>query len=102
MIAPQRRIVLFAGASHALEIVVLGDPEQLAIFMHELRLVLEHWHGFEAVQPLVMGTQVIGFVARRSVLATHENPISEAILMMRRWPIEWPALYSNGVMVGTW
>jgi hypothetical protein len=101
--APQRRICLFLTSPFDLEIVVLGDPERLAIFMVELRRVLETWHGFESVNPLTMGSQVIGFTARRSTLATHDDPIAEVLLMMRRWPIDWPALLNvtHGVC-GTW
>lgn len=103
MITPQRRICLFLTSPFDLEIVVLGDVDRLAIFMVELRRVLETWHGFESVQPLAMGSQVIGFTARRSSLATHDDPIAEALLMLRRWPIDWPALLNiaHGVC-GTW
>lgn len=106
MNTPARRIWIFQPSMRQpiIEIVVLGEPNDIAQFVTDLRCQLETSSGFETVRPLGMGTQQLGFRVTRSNTAQHADPIAEAmqlLLTMRRYPIDWCPTAGAG-MVGTW
>ncbi|HUS27565.1 MAG TPA: hypothetical protein VMZ53_03630 [Kofleriaceae bacterium] len=106
MIPPSKRIWIYPDRTFTrprdLEIIVLGEPEVIAPFMVELRNTIESWPGFDQVHPITMGEQLLGFRASRSKLAEHDDPVAEAMLMLKRFPIEWTGNgYGLGI-VGLW
>lgn len=101
MMSPDRRVMLWPVNQTALEIVVLGNPFELASFVAELLSTLGEWPGFDSVTPLAMGAQLVGFRVHRSANAVHDDPIAEAMLAMRRWPLQWSDANRCG-MVARW
>lgn len=101
MINPERRIMLFPVGRYDVEILLLGEPESIAKAVAEVSAALSKWIGFSNAQPVAMGTQVIGFRAMRDENATHDDAIAEALLMLRRFPVEW-ADAGPRAMVGSW
>ncbi len=100
---PENRIMLYPVGTFDVEILILGEPEKIAGFVAEVKGILERWIGFSHVQPIAMGSQVIGFTAQRDKLATHDDPIAEAMLMLRRFDaIGWADGGPRCGMVGTW
>ncbi len=101
--APTRRIWLYQPTQRepVLEIVVLGDVEDIAPFMTELRRRLDDWPGFSDLETLVMGEQQVGFLVTRTRYAQHDDPIAEAMHMCKRMPIDWCPTAGAG-MVGIW
>lgn len=105
MKTPSQRIWICPIGPFAIEIIILGEPNAIAPLAARVRTVLESWPGFDRVDTLVMGAQVVGFRANRSNIATHDDPIAEAFLMLSKFGIEWshtcPDSRRLGV-VGTW
>ncbi len=85
----------------AAEIIVLGNPFELASFVAELLSELGRWRGFDSVTPLAMGSQLVGFRVHRGAFAEHDDPIAEVMLAMRRWPLQWSDANRCG-MVARW
>lgn len=106
MIAPSKRIWLYPDRTFTrprdLEFVVLGEPTEIAAFMVELRGTLEGWRGFEGALPLVIGSQLVGFRASRSKHAQQDDPVAEAMTMLRAFPIEWSGNGYGVGIVGFW
>lgn len=105
MIAPSRRIWLYPDHVNSIEIIVLGEPEEIAPFMFELRSALATWLGFQRDYPIMMGEQLIGFRAERSQHATHADPLAEALRMFTAANlahIEWTGTDGGIGIVGTW
>jgi hypothetical protein len=107
MIPPAKRIWLYPDRTFTrprdLEIIILGEPEAIAPLVVDVRALLHTWPGFENVHPIVMGDQAIGFRASRSKHATHDEPLAEAMLMLRGHRIEWTGGDPGWAgIVGTW
>lgn len=74
---PKRRIVLSESQHGRIEILVLGEPEAVALEFAAVRTKLEAWHGWNHVGVLVMGMQAIGLRADVGITAAHLDPIAE-------------------------
>lgn len=93
--------MLYPVGRFDVEIIILGEPTEIAGLVAVVSTSLSSWIGFSNAQPIAMGSQVIGFRAFRDTNATHDDPIAEAMLMLRRFPIEWSDAGPRS-MVGTW
>lgn len=99
MTPPARRLWLYPLGAVDLEIVILGPPILIAPFVVRLRSIVEAWPGFENVQPITMGEQLIGFRVTRSRVAERYDPVAEAMLALHELPLEWTG--AGRGMVGT-
>lgn len=101
MLTPTPRLFVVLASPRDIEIIIVGAPLLIAPLVTELHIMLEAADGFESVQPLVMGAQQVGFRATRSKRATHDDPIAEAMLVLRRFPITWEVVGPR-LVGGTW
>lgn len=83
IVAPQRRIVLYAAGNGVIEILVLGSPESVATMHALVRVMLEAWRGFWNVGTIAMGSAAIGLRAQLSNEAAHDDVLAEALRMLR-------------------
>lgn len=102
MTNPERRIHLYPVGACDVEILILGEPENIAPLVAEISGHLTHWIGFSSMRMLTMGAQVIGFRATRDENATHADALAEAILMLRKQQIAWADGGPRCGLVGTW
>ena len=77
IVTPARRIMLTETQHGRLEVLVLGEPDRVALAHAAIKAKLESWPGWQHVGTLVMGTQAIGLRADVSTLARHLEPIAE-------------------------
>ncbi len=104
---PTRRLWLYAD-SGALEILVLGNDEDVAPMFARVRQAADAWRGFERVDAIVQGSAVLGVRVTLSPHARHLDPIAEGLDALSSavpLSLEWhDVAYSSGTkgMVGTW
>ncbi len=108
MIAPQKRIVIYQVASDRAEVLVLGEPEDIAPMFAHVRIALERWHGIEHIDVLA---PAIGMIVRQGAARAFDNPAAEALAALRLYfgPFRLPgdpeiAWFDGGKagIVGTW
>ncbi len=75
---PARRLWLYAD-SGALEILVLGNDEDVAPMFARISQVCEHWPGFDRVDVIGQGLAVLGVRVTLSPHANHLDPIAEGM-----------------------
>lgn len=109
MITPQRRIWIVQPHAytdpHYVEVLVLGEPDDIAAMVATVAHALSLARGLRSMQPLVMGTQQIGYAARRGNNAVYDNPIAEVHRELQQhvpvgvlgWDVD-----EDHVMGGTW
>ena len=104
--APARRILLWAPADEAIEILVVGPTLQIAPMFALIKRTAEDWRGFERVQIIASGMGAAGLWAARSRFSTYDDPIAEALLMFgSREPlraVQWFTPSVRGGAVGEW
>lgn len=103
MTHPQRRIMLYPiDAKHA-EIVILGDPLEIAPLFVAITQRVGAWQGFEFSGPLV---GVAGLIVCIGALANTSDPMGEVLECLRResFDIRWAGCTTSARvgMVGTW
>lgn len=108
MIAPQRRIWIVQPHAYTdpqfVEVLVLGEPENVAPMVTALSFALNGASSLDAVQPLVMGLQQVGFSARRNYQAVYDNVVAEVHrVLQEQLPIRIGYdVDEDHVMGGTW
>lgn len=108
--SPQRRILLVQPRRHTdprlVEVLLLGEPEDIAPMVATVGHAISLARGLDCVQPLVMGTQQIGYTARRNNTATYHSPIDEVHHELQGHVpvglITWDVDVDEGIMGGTW
>ena len=111
MIAPQKRLWLYAVHTDVLEIVILGESghavapiDDVARMFARVKDACDTWQGFDRVDVLTMAGAVLGLCVRSCPFATHNDPIAEAMLMLRRKEIaiDWDGITGASGAVGRW
>lgn len=103
IVAPSRRIWLYpVNEHHTLEVLILGEPEEIASVFARVKHLVESWIGFTAVRPIAMGLTLIGLRADLSIHAEHNDVIAEALrVLVPSMMIVWSEPTKIGT-VGTW
>jgi len=107
---PTKRIWISAADDASLEIIMLGSMGEIAWVFASILKSAEHWPGFIKVDPIAVGTTVLGMRCYLSRDATHDDPVAEGLLWLssdddriRMKRIEWSAVDSPRVgRIGTW
>lgn len=100
--APLRRIILWPRGGNWLEIVLLGAPHDVAPMWIAIRAHVESWYGFETPTPLVQDRDQVGIAVHLSKLASHTDPVAEALRCLANiFGLEWSMSNKLGA-VGTW
>lgn len=74
---PTRRLWLYPAPDGALEILILGDDDAVAVMYARIRQLAENWRGFDRVSALGQGSAVLGVRVTISPVARHVDPIAE-------------------------
>lgn len=107
---PIRRLWLYPAPDGALEILILGDDDAVAVMYARIRQLAENWHGFDRVSALGQSGAVVGVRVTLAESARYREPVREAIFAMKSMDatlitgLAWDMLDANGPLgvVGTW
>lgn len=108
MTPPTRRIWLFPAPDGTLEVILLGSISEIAWEFAAVLKSAERWIGFVSVDPIAVGNTVLGMRCRLGHLATHDDPIAEALTWLATddrfiHRVEWCGTDSERAgKIGTW
>lgn len=105
---PTRRLWLYPAPDGTLEIILLGGLNEIAWEFSVILRTAERWPGFLTVDPIAVGTTVLGMRCTLGPYAVHDDPVAEALAWLSSdaqfiRKIEWTGTDSpRAGRIGTW